>query len=363
MTTQFARAILAALPSTMLTAAAAAGLALVARPAVVDAQKKGAANVQVVVRDADRRVDITVDGKPFTSYIWPTTLKKPVLFPLRSAAGTELTRGFPPRPGERADHPHHVGLWFNYGDVGGIDFWNNSDATAGKPKMGTIVHTSIGSAKSGAGMGSLEVSADWVNDDDKSVMLKEATRLVFHATADARIIDRITTLTAAGGPVTFGDSKEGMYGMRLRRQLEMPVKGPAEFTDASGKVTKVEQLDNTGVTGSYLTSEGKEGGAAWGTRANWCALSGTVDNEPVTIVVFDHPSNPHHPAYWHARDYGLFAVNPLGRKGYDAKQEEEHTTIAAGGSQRFVFRVLLLHGKPTAAEIETRYKEFTKDLQ
>ena len=94
------------------------------------AQAGPAARVEVVRKEADRRVDVLVDGKPFTSYIWPTTLKKPVLFPIRTAKGTLVTRGFPlePRAGERVDHPHHVGLWFNYGDVNGIDFWNNSDA-------------------------------------------------------------------------------------------------------------------------------------------------------------------------------------------------------------------------------------------
>ena len=86
--------------------------------------------MQVTVKEADRRVDVTVDGQPFTAYVWPTSLKKPVLYPIRTAKGTLVTRGFPldPRPGERVDHPHHVGLWFNYGDVNGIDFWNNSDA-------------------------------------------------------------------------------------------------------------------------------------------------------------------------------------------------------------------------------------------
>src|SRR5262245_42840788 len=98
--------------------------------------------VQVIPNAAARRVDITIDGKPFTSYIWPTTLKKPVLYPLRTAKGTIVTRGFPlePRQGERVDHPHHVGLWFNHGDVNGLDFWNNSDAIPPEqaPKMGTI---------------------------------------------------------------------------------------------------------------------------------------------------------------------------------------------------------------------------------
>ena len=71
--------------------------------------------VNVVVNEQARRVDISIDGQPFTSYIWPATLKKPVLYPLRTAKGTIVTRGFPleQRPGERVDHPHHAGLWFN----------------------------------------------------------------------------------------------------------------------------------------------------------------------------------------------------------------------------------------------------------
>src|SRR6187402_854106 len=77
--------------------------------------------IRVTPNEDAKRVDITIDGKPFTSYIWPATIKKPVLYPLRTVTGTLVTRGFPldPRPGERVDHPHQVGLWFSYGDVNG----------------------------------------------------------------------------------------------------------------------------------------------------------------------------------------------------------------------------------------------------
>jgi hypothetical protein len=87
--------------------------------------------IQVTPDEAHRRVDITIDGQPFTSYLWPTSLKKPVLFPLIAPGGTVVTRGYPltPHAGERVDHPHHAGMWFNYGNVNGFDFWNNSDAT------------------------------------------------------------------------------------------------------------------------------------------------------------------------------------------------------------------------------------------
>jgi hypothetical protein len=55
--------------------------------------------------EANRRVDITIDGQPFTSYIWPTTLKKPVLYPLITDEGVTVTRGYPLSPPRRARRP------------------------------------------------------------------------------------------------------------------------------------------------------------------------------------------------------------------------------------------------------------------
>ena len=141
-----------------------------------------ASGVQVVADEAHRRVDITIDGQPFTSYIWPTTLKKPVLYPLIADEGITVTRGYPldPRPNERVDHPHHAGLWFNYGNVNGFDFWNNSDAIKpeDRAKMGTILQTKIVSTKSGADRGELVVDSVWVTGEGQQI-LDQTTRYVF----------------------------------------------------------------------------------------------------------------------------------------------------------------------------------------
>src|SRR3954464_12046177 len=150
--------------------AASLTLAVVAALAL----RTGAAGgVDVKVNESAQRVDVTIDGKPFTSYIWPSTLKKPVLYPLRTAKGTIVTRGYPlePRAGERVDHPHHVGLWFNHGDVNGLDFWNNSDAIPAdrEDKMGTIVHQKIVEAKSGADQGELTVESEWHKPDGSTL--------------------------------------------------------------------------------------------------------------------------------------------------------------------------------------------------
>src|SRR6195256_6907445 len=145
--------------------------------------------VQVIADEAHQRVDITIDGKAFTSYIWPTSLKKPVLYPLITDEGITVTRGYPlePRPGERVDHPHHVGMWFNYGNVNGFDFWNNSAAIKAEdaPKMGNIRHRAITLAKSGSEQGELEIDADWITGKDQ-VILKEHTRFVFRGGPDFR---------------------------------------------------------------------------------------------------------------------------------------------------------------------------------
>ena len=141
--------------------------------------------VTVADRAADRRVDISIGGRPFTSYIYPTSLEKPVLYPIRSAGGALVTRGYPlePKPGERADHPHHVGHWFNYGDVNGYDFWGHSFETpaANLAKTGSIVHKAIARIITGKSQGELTVSADWVVPG--STLMREETRFIFSGAA------------------------------------------------------------------------------------------------------------------------------------------------------------------------------------
>jgi hypothetical protein len=322
--------------------------------------------VSVVPNEAMRRVDIFVDGQPFTSYIWPETLKKPVLYPLNAADGTPVTRGFPmePRPGERVDHPHHVGLWFNYGDVNGVDFWNNS--TALKPeeqnKMGTIVHRRIVGTKSGKENGELAVEMDWIMPDGKAI-LRETTKFVFRAGPNMREVDRVTTLTALDDRVVFHDNKEGVIGLRVRRALEQPSNEPLVFTDASGRPTAVAKLDNTGVTGKYLSSEGKTGDAVWGTRGRWAMLTGKVGEEPITLALLDHPKNVGYPTYWHARGYGLFAANPLGQEVFSNGKEKLNFTLDPKQTVTLRYRLLILSGPTTPDQIEAQYRRFVAEVK
>ncbi len=325
----------------------AAGFLLAASAFAATPQK----GVQVVLDPTQSRVNITINGKPFTSYIWPATLKKPVLYPLIDSDGITLTRGYPlePRQGERVDHPHHAGLWFNFSNVNGFDFWNNSEAIkpANRPKMGSIVFKKIVSTKSGAKSGELVTESTWVTGAGEPI-LDETTRIVFSTSHGARVIDRISTLHALD-KVVFHDDKDGFLGLRVASWLESSTAGGGVFTDAHGVETKVANA-SPDATGVYLTSEGVKGDAAWGTRGRWCTLTGHTGDHTATIAIFDNPKNPGYPTYWHARGYGLFAVNPVAPSAFDPKQPVLNYTLEKGQTTTFRYRIALY---PEAVTTET----------
>ena len=123
-----------------------------------------------------------IENELFTSYIYPDNIKKPVLYPIKTSSGKILSRGFPLEdiPGERVDHPHHVGHWMNYGDVNGLDFWNNSTARPEEDShlYGSIFHKEIKNIAATDESGILEVVNEWKTPDGM-VLLEEHTRFVF----------------------------------------------------------------------------------------------------------------------------------------------------------------------------------------
>ena len=345
-----------------------AALALVAAAMLTSAHQSNPANtsgVQVVADEAQRRVDITIDGQPFTSYIWPTTLKKPVLYPLITDEGITVTRGYPlqPRPNERVDHPHHAGMWFNYGNVNGFDFWNNSDAIKpeNRSKMGTILETKIVSTKSGSDRGELVVDSVWVTGKGDQ-LLDQTTHYIFSRRLHERVIDQIITLKALDRAV-FNDDKEGVLGIRVAHWLESPDEKGGVFLDANGRPTKVAAADTTDATGVYLTSEGVKGGAVWSTRGRWCSLTGHTDDHTVTLAILDHPLNPGYPTYWHARGYGLFAANPLGRSIFDPKQPPFTCTLEKGQTATFRYRVLFISHEATPESLNHEADQFATEYR
>ena len=324
--------------------------------------------VEFVRNDAEKKVDVMVDGQLFTSYLWhePVVrdIKKPVLYPVITSTGTEITRGYPlnPRPNERTDHPHQIGLCFNYGHVNGYDFWNNSTAIPEnrRDRYGTIQHLGIDKFSTTPGQGLMIARESWITPSGEE-LLAEKTEYYFIAQGPLRIIDRIITLTATHGDVEMKDTKEGGFGIRVARQLEMPSNEELILTDAQGIPSKVQKMSNEGITGNYKNSNGIEGEDVYATRGDWVLLYGKIGDEAESVVMIDHPNNPGHPTYWHARGYGLLLANPLGAKEYSKGEHIMDFKIAAGQSATFRFRLVVCSNKIlTDGEINDLAKEFAK---
>ena len=317
--------------------------------------------IELVRDDAGKKVNVLIDGKLFTAYQYPDNIMKPVLYPLVTPEGTTITRKFPMEKGEgeRVDHPHHAGVWFNYGDVNGLDFWNNSEAIPAekKDKYGTIVHKEVMSMADGDDVATLQTGMDWVAPDGK-VLLKETTQFVFGVNDDYRFIDRFTTLTAQGETVNFEDNKEGVLGIRVTRALEHPSDKEEIFTDANGNPTDVAVLNNEGVNGKYVSSEGVEGVDVWGKRADWVNLTSSIGAEQISLVILDHPKNVGYPTYWHARGYGLFAANPLGQKVFSKGEEELKFKLAAGEEVTFRHRIIVASKNLDKAALDAAFQNF-----
>jgi hypothetical protein len=318
--------------------------------------------IAFVNRETDKKIDVMIDGKLFTSYCWYDNVYKPVLYPVYTSAGAEITRGFPlkPRAGERNDHLHQIGIWLNYGNVDGIDFWGNGSTGKRSPEGGEVKHLRIEKLSGGNGEGSIITDESWIVPSGKE-LLSERTEYNFIARGTIRIIDRITTLTATGNTVTFKDTKEGMFGIRVARQLELPSKDNAVLTDAQGNPSAVKAGSNEGVTGNYRSSEGITGESVWGTRSKWMVLEGSIGEERISLVICDHSKNKGYPTYWHARGYGLFAANPLGGNDFTQGKEQVNFTIPAGKSATFRYRVIISSGTHlTDSEIHTFADDFGK---
>ena len=300
---------------------------------------------QVEFVRGEGQVEIRLDGREFSTFYFGPDAPKPFLHPLRAADGTIVTRGFPMEevPGESRDHSHHRGVWFTHGDVNGYDFWAN-EFGGEQPNKGKIAARSVRHTSGpGAERGVIEAAFEWRSPDDELLLVEERV-MTFHAGSANRVIDFDFTLTAAERLVRFGDTKEGTFAIRIATELEE------------------DHLGATGIarTGRIRSATGKTGEMeAWGTRAPWVDYSGSIEGNELGIAIFDHPSNPRHPTYWHVRGYGLFAANIFGEHDFHADPARDAgLTLEPGATLRFRYRVVVHPGDTETADVDGLYRRY-----
>ena len=280
----------------------------------------------------EHSLSVELEGE-LVAEIHLTGAQSPYVYPVLGPGGVAMTRGFPmdAKANEARDHPHHRSLWLTHGDVNGWDFWHEGE------RSGRIAWT--GGLRVDSKKQSVAVGMDLAWEAGGEVLLEERRTLGFHADEGTRWID-VTAMLTAARDVTFGDTKEGSMALRLRPELRL---------EGDGSVAR----------GSMVNSEGQSGRDVWGKRARWVHYSGPVDGGVVGVAILDHPENPRHPTWWHARSYGLVAANPFGVHDFERKPEGTgDLALKAGEGLTLRYRILLHAGELAPAEIEEAWCQY-----
>jgi Methane oxygenase PmoA len=278
----------------------------------------------------DRNLKVKLDEKLLTEYQVGIG-NKPYFFPLIGPTGDPYTRTYPMTvlPEEDHDHPHQRSCWFTFGNVNGVDFWSE-----GK-RFGTIQEIGRKLTVAGPVVGRMTTNNEWRAADDRRFCVDERT-VTFYCTKTARIIDFEFRIIADDAAVSFGDTKEGMFGIRVASSMDVTRKLGGRITNAEG-----------------LTDE-----KAWGKPSPWVDYVGPVKEKIVGIAVINHPQSFRYPTTWHVRTYGLFAANPFGWHDFGRPERGDYT-IPAGQSITFAYRVVLHEGDTKSANVSALAAAFT----
>ena len=313
----------------------------------------------VRISQTNDHVRVELNGKLFTEFFY-TNVPRPFCYPIIGPGGLAMTRNYPmvKVSGEETDHPHHRSLWFAHGPVNGHDFWTERKGT------GRIVHRGFADISSGVTTGLIKTLNDWVAADGKLICTDEQTIRFYPCQDNSTItLDFEITIKATQGEVTFGDSKEGTFAIRVAESMRvlLPVKrGEKPLAGKGHIVLSTGERDNG--ASAVAAKEAKREAVTWGKRAAWCDYYGPVDGKIVGFAIMDHPRNPRHPTWWHVRDYGLFAANPFGQHDFEGLKDKTagDFKIAAGQSATFRYRVVIHEGDEKAADIAGRFAEYAK---
>jgi len=286
---------------------------------------------KIELKKTSEFIEIKCDGKIITNYYFSSKYPKPFLYPVLDPNGNCITRHYPMKKveGETTDHIHHRSIWTAFGDVNGVDIWEE------KKHYGRII-TKKFLKLSGGEFAHIIVLNHWVSEYNNKVMDEEREIKIYNLDNDEKIFDFNIKFKSNIDNVKFGDTKEGgIISVRVATSMD---------GDKGGKIEN---------------SEGKIGEKdCWGKKAKWCDYSGNVCNKIVGIAIFDHPENLK-PAYWHVRNYGLFAVNPFGLSYFENNPNKRGDFILEKGKEGiFKYRIIIHRGDAKESNLEKRYAAY-----
>jgi len=269
--------------------------------------------VSQVIKDGDRQV---------LEYWYGGDLFKPYVAKLFSPSGVNVLRD------QIADHPHHHGLMFAVA-IDGVDFWaetktSGREATRGFEAVKDLPADATGPA-------TLESRLEWVGPADGQTLAMEARKITVYRRREpgATLLTWHTRLAPPEGKPSIKLSGSHYFGLGMRFVQSMD--GADDFFTPDGKAAGETVRGNERLV-----------------RGKWCAYAAEADGKPVTVAMFDHPSNVR-PAWW------FIMAKPFAYLSATLNLHREPLTVEAGKPLALTYGVAVWDGRVKADEIEKLY--------
>jgi hypothetical protein len=326
---------------------------LAASAAWVHAADVTVSNDTVKIVAGDKHIDFIAHGKLMARYECGPEVAKPYFWPLNSPTGEPITRAWPMEPAApngSTDHVHQKSAWFCHGDVipegielkakvkgvTGVDFWSEAKG------HGVIACTARGPIAVKDNRAVAQTRNEWRTAEGVKI-LDEKRDITFLPVGEGYLLVFDIDLDASVCPITFGDTKEGSFGIRINDALR-------------------EQAGKKAGTGKLTNAEGKTTDRqVWGMKSAWCDYSGPLHDKMVGLTIFDDPANP--PPCWHSRGYGLMAANPFGRAhaGFPGvKGQTQVVKLAKGDHLKLRYGIYVHSGDVKEGKVAEEYQKFVK---
>ena len=267
------------------------------------------------------RIDVTFDGKFFTSYHFAENDKYPFFFPLNApVSGGSVTSM---RNGE---YPHHSSLFF------GCDMVNDGNYWQDVLERGRIISIGAKIIESGGNRVVIEDECVWKRPD-----------------AEAPIKDKRKIIIAAPHP--------GLYQLDFDVEMEMLIDVTILKTNHSLFSARIDNDLSVKQGGIMINAEGKTGEKeTFGQRSAWIDCSGKRTTGVEGIAILQHPSNKWYPAPWFTRDYGFISPTPM-----YWPENDEATVLKKGETVKLRYRVFVHSGDSEEAKIAELFNQYSNE--
>ncbi len=266
------------------------------------------------------KINVTIDGKYFTSYIFSSDEKYPFFYPVNGPlSGGSVTSM---RNGE---YPHHSSLFFGCDRVNEGNYWQEG------LERGRIISVNAEILKEGGDTVVISDECIWSRPGAVSPVKDQRKITITAPSPNMRQLDFEITMEMLMD-IHIQKTNHSLFSARMAADLS--VKNGGTMINAEGVKGEKETF---GKPSPWIDFYGKRGDFIEG------------------LAIMQHPANPWYPSPWFTRDYGFISPTPM-----YWPQNGVETFMKKGETLQLRYRVLVHGGDVEAAKIGELFEIYKK---